>query len=316
MKDHDQRFKTLIREFGADLLRLFFANWAERLELDTIEWLDKEVLPNPPDGSRHLLDMVARIQIKSQIERVSNEQAESTLALIHIEIESPDRTTVLKPRLPSYYVHLRDTYSLPVLPIVIYLKVGLDGIGTDIYTECFWELETLRFSYLYVGLLALDGLKYVKGDNWLGVALAALMQIPHDKIVELGTEALRRLSEAPLTEQQKFLLAECVESYLPLDPQQQKELERRLSDRTLEKVQAMNKTTYEKGFEKGIEKGIEKGTQNTLLRLGTKQFGSASPELESRIREINDLTRLEELIDRLPMAQSWDDLLRVDGRNN
>jgi len=308
MKDHDQRFKSLIREFGAEMLRLFFASWAERLELTTIEWLDKEVLPNPPDGSRHLLDMVARIPIKSPHKQVSDEQVESTLALIHIEIESPDRTTLLKPRLPSYYVHLRDTYSLPVLPIVIYLKVGLDGIGTDIYTERFWELETLRFSYLYVGLPALDGLQYVKGDNWLGVALAALMRVPPDKVVELGVEALRRLSEAPLTDQQKFLLTDCVESYLPLTTQQQDEFERLLSDTTLEKVQTMNKTTY--------EKGIEKGTQNTLLRLllrlGTKQFGSPSPELEEQVRAIHDLTRLDELIDRIQKAQSWDDLLRVD----
>jgi hypothetical protein len=172
----------------------------------------------------------------------------------------------------------------------------------------FWDLETLRFSYLYVGLPALDGLQYVKGDNWLGVALAALMRVPPDKVVELGVEALRRLSEAPLTDQQKFLLSDCVESYLPLNPQQQDEFERRLSDTTLEKVQTMNKTTY--------EKGIEKGTQNTLLRLllrlGTKQFGSPSSELESQVRAIQDLTRLDELIDRIQKAQSWDDLLRVD----
>jgi hypothetical protein len=68
----------------------------------------------------------------------------------------------------------------------------------------------------------------------------------------------------------------------------------------------MNKTTY--------EKGIEKGTQNTLLkvllRLGTKQFGSPSPELESHVRAIHDLTRLDELIDRISKARSWDDLLR------
>ncbi len=67
-------------------------------------------------------------------------------------------------------------------------------------------------------------------------------------------------------------------------------------------VQTMNKTTY------------EKGTQNTLLRmllrLGTKQFGSPSPELESQVRAIHDLIRLEELIEQIQNAQSWDDLLQ------
>jgi hypothetical protein len=51
--DHDQRFKTLIQEFFADFLRLFFADWAARFDLSKIEWLDKELLPDPPEGSRH-----------------------------------------------------------------------------------------------------------------------------------------------------------------------------------------------------------------------------------------------------------------------
>ncbi|NUQ61342.1 MAG: hypothetical protein HUU20_02570 [Pirellulales bacterium] len=38
--DNDQRFKTLIRQFFVDFLLLFFADWAARLDLSRIEWLD------------------------------------------------------------------------------------------------------------------------------------------------------------------------------------------------------------------------------------------------------------------------------------
>src|SRR4029078_4828473 len=114
------------------------------------------------------------------------------LVLVHIEIESPDQTTRLKPRLPMYYYHLRSAHGLPVLPIVIYLNVHLDGIGIDAWSEKFWELEVVTFRSLYVGLPGLDGVKYVQGDNWLGVALAALMKIPHERVAWLGAEALRR----------------------------------------------------------------------------------------------------------------------------
>jgi hypothetical protein len=48
MTDHDQRFKALIREFFGYFLRLFFADWADRLDCDAVEWLDKEVFPDPP----------------------------------------------------------------------------------------------------------------------------------------------------------------------------------------------------------------------------------------------------------------------------
>lgn len=166
--DHDQRFKTLIREFFADFCRLFFAEWAERFDFSTVEWLDKEIMPDPPEGSRHVPDLVAKLRtIRAVVPHVAKDQ-EEWLTLVQIEIESPERTTSIKPRLPSYYIHLRDRHGLPVLPIVIYLKVGLDGIGIDTYAEDFWEMPLLRFSYLYVGLPGLNGLQYVEGENWLG----------------------------------------------------------------------------------------------------------------------------------------------------
>jgi hypothetical protein len=178
--DHDQRFKVMIREFFADFLRLFFADWAARFDLDHVEWLDKELFSDPPEGKRHLLDLVAKLRTRVPVGANDPAASETWLALIHIEIESPDRTTLLKPRLPRYYIHLREAYDLPVLPIVLYLKVGLDGFGIDSVHESFWELETLTFRYLYVGLPGLDAVQYVHGQSWLGVALAALMRIPSD----------------------------------------------------------------------------------------------------------------------------------------
>lgn len=213
--DHDQRFKTLIRVFFAEFLRLFFAQWAERFDLSSIEWLDKELLPNPPDGSRHILDLVGKLRAKKPVN--SPGESQPWLVLVHVEIEAADKTTTLKPRLPGYYFHLREEYGVPVLPIVIYLKVGLDGVGSDSYEERVWEFVPLTFRYLYVGLPGLDAVQYVEGENWLGVALAALMRIPKDRVVCLGAEAYRRITSAPLTEQQKFLLQDCVEAYLPLD---------------------------------------------------------------------------------------------------
>jgi hypothetical protein len=311
--DHDQRFKALIREFFRDFLRLFFAEWAERFDLDTVEWLDTEILPDPPEGSRHVLDLVARVTTREPVENRKNEESEKWIALLHIEIESPDRTTNLKPRLPGYYIHLGDRYGLPVLPIVLYLKVGLDGIGIDTYEQRFWELTVLRFSYLYVGLPGLEALQYVIGDNWLGVALSALMRIPPEKVSWLGLEALRRIGESSLNEQQKFLLRDCVEAYLPLDERHKGEFEKLMAATPEQRVQSMNKTTYdrglEKGLEQGIEKGIEKGLQTTLLRQGSKRFGPPTPELESRIRSIQNISQLEAMTEKILDSQSWNELL-------
>src|SRR3982751_2996895 len=159
--DHDQRFKTLIREFFADFLRLFFADWAARFDLDRVEWLDKEVLPDPPEGSRHLLDLIAKLRTKEPAAGHDPAVPDTWLALVHIEIESPEKTTLLKPRLPGYYLHLWEQHGRPGLPVVLYLKVGLDGVGTDTVEHRFWELPVLTFRYLYVGLPGLDAVQYV-----------------------------------------------------------------------------------------------------------------------------------------------------------
>lgn len=292
--DHDQRFKTLIREFFVEFLVLFLAEWASRLDLSSVEWLDKEMFPDPPEGSRHTLDLVARVPVAA----TAGQPPGLSLLLVHIEIESPDRTTELKPRLPYYYHHLRDKYHKPVLPIVLYLKVGLDGIGTDFVVEETLGFEVNRFRYWYVGLPALDGVEYVQGENWLGVALSALMKIPRERVAWLGAEALRRLAGAPLSDQRRFLLGECVQAYLPLDEQEKQVLEGLLQTESYVEVRAMNKTVYEEGLEKGIEKGIEKGRRvgylDMICSVIEERFGSVSADLTGHLEQlpVEELRRL------------------------
>jgi hypothetical protein len=292
--DHDQRFKALIRDFFPDFLNLFFPIISARLDLSTVEWLDTEMLPDPPEGARHLLDMVARVKASSSDSSVP----ENFLALVHLEIESSDKTTSIKPRLPYYYLHLLARYQIPIMPIVLYLRVGLDGIGIDEVELKFFDEVVMRFRYYYVGLPALDALQYLEGDNWLGIALTALMSMPRGEIPWIGAEALRKLSEAPLNEQQKFLLTDCVEAYLPLDEEGQK-LFKQFTDReNYARLNAMNKTTYDRGMEKGMEKGIEQGvqrgvesTRQVVLDIAEdilqRKFGPLSDSILDQLHQLN-----------------------------
>jgi hypothetical protein len=280
--DHDQRFKTLIQTFFEDFLALFFHEWAARLDASAVQWLDKEVFPDPPEGPRRVLDLVGKLPTRQAAAGQRPGEAEQWLALVHIEIESPDKATPLRPRMFDAYVDLRRRHRLPVLPIGVYLRVGLNGIGIDVYEEHFWELQPVRFQYLYVGLPALDAVEYVQGDNWLGVALAALMRIPRDRVAWLGAEALRRLQAAPLSDLQRFLLGECVHAYLPFDAEQEREFERLLATEPYQGAHAMNVTPYEKG----IEKGIEKERRDSLRELLEERFGPLSPAVLARVEQL------------------------------
>ena len=124
----------------------------------------------------------------------------------------------------SYYEQLRLQHGLPVLPIALYLRVGLDGIGWDVYEETYWDHRLLSFTYAYVGLPGLEGEQYVAGEHLLGVALTALMRVPPARRAAVHAEALRRLAEARENDYRRHLLLDCFEAYATLDEAQQAKL--------------------------------------------------------------------------------------------
>ncbi len=299
MADHDQRFKSLLREFFAEFFVLFFPQWAERLDSATIEWLDKEVFTDPPEGQRRFLDLVAKLKTRQPIPGQRPGEPEGTIALIHVEIEREDSVQPLRARMYEYYEMLRRQYRLPVLPLALYLQVGLDGMGVDVYEEFFWEQMVLRFEYQYVGLPALDALEYVTRDNWLGVALAALMRIPPERKAWVKAEALRRLVESGESDQRRFLLTECIQAYLPLEGPQRDEYEHLLLSKPYEGVMKTEMTTF--------ERGVVQGQRRLFERLLEQRFGKLTP----RIRELLDALSAEVLEEKglaLKDAKSLRDL--------
>jgi hypothetical protein len=285
MAEHDQRFKQLLKEFFPDLLLLFFPEQAARLDFREIEWLDKEIFPDATAGDVYQLDLVARLRRRPDAGVAAPPEL---LTLVHVEVESRDAVATFRQRMYQYYEALRREYGHPVLPIAVYLRVGLDGIGIDQYAEVYDELNVLTFRFLYVGLPGLDAEEYVRGGNWLGVALTALMGVPRSRKAWVRGEALRRvLLECRESEFRRFLLRECVEAYAELDEQQIRELEQLLQTDRYKEVRPMMKTTWEKGVEEGLTRGLTRGHaegQRALARSVLEQrFGPLSPEVLERL---------------------------------
>src|SRR5262245_37956359 len=248
MAEHDPRFKRLLQEFFPEFVALFFPEHAARLDFSSLSWLDKELLADLPPGDVVVADLVARLRQRP----VPNAPPIDALALVHVEVESREAVAAFRRRMYDYYHALRRKHDCPVLPVAVYLRVGLEGVGFDSYAESYNDVELLHFRFLYVGLPALDAERYGAGDNWLGVALAALMRMPGDRRAWLRGEALRRLLlECPEIDYRRWLLCECVEAYLTLDPNQEREYERILATERFQVMIPTMKTTYEKGMEAG-----------------------------------------------------------------
>ena len=218
----------------------------------------------------------------------------------------------------DYYIQLRRDTGLPVLPIALFLRVGMDGKGWDVYEEHFWERRIVRFEYAYVGLPGLEAEEHATGENLLGVALSALMRQPAERRAELYAEGLKRIAGSGENDYRRFLLAECLEAYADLDESQKERLEALLQTEAYQEVEPLMKTTYERGIEQGIEaasnkasnrassaassgieqgieQGIELGERRSALRLMEAKFGPLTPEVKRQVEALSPegLARLQ-----------------------
>jgi hypothetical protein len=302
--DHDQRLKTLLKEFFPEFFLLFFPTWAARFDFAKIEWLDKEVFTDPPQGDRLYLDLVARLPTLEHIPGQAG--AEPWLALVHVEVESGDAVAALRPRMFEYYCVLRRRHRLPVLPIGLYLQVGLEGLGIDRYEEVFGELKPIRFEYLYVGLPALPSATYLDGPNALGVALTALMNTPAEERVQLKAEALRRIMEMEDNAWRRFLLGDFVGAYLPLEGSQEVEFERLVSEPPYEEVKMVTKSWYDQGVEKGREALVEE-MRDAFQAALEERFGPLSETTLERLQTMT-LEQVKQAIKALGRPVSLKDL--------
>jgi hypothetical protein len=285
MADHDQFFKVLLREFIGEFFELFFPDWAKRFDFASVEWLDKELFLDPPKGEKRSIDLLARLPTLQP----ATPDDTTWLALVHVEVESDDKVAPLRRRMFEYYEYLRRLYNLPVLPIGLYLRVGLDGVGWDTYEETFWEHVLVRFQYAYVGLAALNAEEYVGRDNWLGVALTALMRVPAQRRVELARQAWRRLVQCPLNEYRRYLLCECVDTYTPLAVAERQALEAEVVGESDAGVRAMSMGL--------LEKWRQKGRQEVLVKQLDARFGPLSCSVRERVAALSG-----EAIDALAVA--------------
>jgi hypothetical protein len=302
IEDHDQRFKLMLREFFEDFLRLFLPKCAEFFEFSEINWLDKELFTDPPSGERRHADLVAELKSKSQEALPSSVGRGETLALIHVEIESADSVEEFRAGMFHYYEHLRVRYAKPVLPVALYLRVGLNGLGTDVYEESFLGKIILRFEYFYIGLPALDAEKYCLEQSPLAIALSSLMKCPRDRRVELLVLAFKRLLELELNDRQLWLLCDCLIAYSRMDEKQVEELRKIMTSEANKSTFPYVRTFFDDGLIEGRRLGHEEGRsegraegraegQQLLLEMVesiiSSRFGSLNEGSKNKLRSLS-----------------------------
>ncbi len=199
----------------------------------------------------------------------------------------------------EYFHFLTEKHGLTVLPIAVYLRVGLEGRGKDVYQVRVLDRTPLRFEYDHVGLPGLEGPDYLHQDNPLGIAWSALMRWPRPQRTRAAVEALDRIVTGTESPARKVLLCECVQAYAPLDDAQRGELYSLLQEPQNQGVRAVAKTWR--------EEGEEAGKRDFLLKQLKARFPDSSPTAQQRVKEW-PVEKVEEVGIALLTARSLRDL--------
>jgi hypothetical protein len=275
--DHDQRLKAAIKSEFSDVIDLMLPRWLPCFRFPELEWLEQELFETPPQGQRRAVDLVARIPTTEPVVTAADDApAQACVGLVHLELEGQDPLHIMRQRMHNYRHELRRKFRLPVLPLCIYRHVGLRGSGWDEYRETFLGEPISTFRYCYLGLPALDGLQYIAGTNLLGVALAALMQIPEAARPKAKADALLKIASSNASNQRKYLLCECVDAYLPLEGVQMEEYEQMLVTPPYQLAQKYGKTFSERGMLKILREQL------------TDRFGPLSAVALQRLEALSE----------------------------
>ena len=306
---HDKIFKQLLRSYLADFLRLVLQE-PDRLDLSSPELVDKELFAGGPHGRRREPDLLVRIRT-----------VDGRPLLIHVEIEAR-ASRGMEERLWRYRNQIQARYDIPVLSIVVNLKRGRPGVRLEIRESSLGPAFP-EFRYVSFGLEHCRAAEYLARPEPLAWAFAALMDPGPWSRAELKMACLRRI--AGLRGRiDPFLLVDCVESYLQLEPWEAAEFETFVSRRENQEVRAVKMTWSEtlraEGWEKGRKEGRQEGRkegmeegaqtyarQMLLLLLG-KRFGPLPENVRRRVEAIDSLDLLTRLAERLLSAHSLEEM--------
>ena len=176
---HDHHFKNLFVSFLHEFVLLFFPKWDPHLDCRSVVWLKNEQFNKQLEGLKMSVDLVGQVKTKP-----SSPGHETTPHVaIHIEFESGDSQKSINERMIHYQGFLHNELEMPILSIVLFQKMCLEGTGVNTTTNSFLSDTFQQTNTPYVALGGLEGPTYLDGDNILGVALSPLMRWPKEILV-------------------------------------------------------------------------------------------------------------------------------------
>lgn len=230
--------------------------------------------------------------------------------LIHVEMQSrPD--VRLPRRLWRYNAMLDLKYDLRVRSVALLLRPEADSKKLTGVLDLRLPDEERVMAFHYHVIRAWE-------QPVEPLLLGPLATLPMATLADVAVAEVPRVleridsrlaAEAPPPEAARMMASALTLAGMRLDFDVIDALRRRLRTMNILKDSSFYQVLLKEGKELGEREGEIKGIRKTLYRLGRLRFGRLPKATRAAIEAIDDLERLERLIDRVLTATSWDDLL-------
>jgi len=224
--------------------------------------------------------------------------------LLHLEFVSGHDSATLPSTLLMRHGLLGDRHQLLVRSGVVLLRPEADSPQlTGKYERRFpGEEPYLTFRYAVVRVWELPPESLLRGG------LALLPLAPISAVTEVELPGIIKRMEERLSSRRWRKQASLVwgASYILLGLRYSPALSAQLFRGV---VSMKESSTYQAILEEGRSEGAVAEAKKVLRLQGNKVFGSPDGRTSAAIERISDLAQLEDLLERLPSAPSWQDLL-------
>jgi len=292
--DHDQLFKGILRQFFREFMLLFFPEEAKAIDFRRVRFHSLEVFTEYLEGDEKRLDVAVEAPLKS---------GDAHWVWIHIETELRRRKT--QPlRSFRYFAALRLRHEEPIFPIVVYLRGPKREIHAETYHEDTFGREVVDFHFQTVNLAGLSAWEFVETGKPLAAALAALMDSRGGSRAELKAQCMQAIANSGVAEAKRILLLYCLDTYLELGQQEEREYDRLLVEPKYKEASQMA-TSF---LTKAHEEGRREGRADLVLDITRMRFGRVPRVVSRRVKAAVDEDELNRLVAEIVAAESPSDL--------
>jgi hypothetical protein len=302
-RPHDPFLKRLYRAGTRDALTLFLPHLAARIDWSQWEWLDKEV---PILGRRRRSVVADLVGLTRDVE------GRYLKVLVHPELQMrPDAEMDWRALESNAGLLLREgNPRTRVLTVVFYHCPGVGGIRRHrVDLDFYEEPSLLGLTYWSVGLGDLEAEAYAELQNPMGWALASWMRQERETRVELRLRLVEKILRLVRSEEYQELLLDTVQSYYRLSRTEQQTEERLVRSGRYGEVDEMEQTWLGRIKAKERRETLQQAVQRAIL----VRFPEAPPELAERVGRIRTVRALENLLDRVIVAGSVEEVERLLG---